>query len=821
MTWDTSCLAPGPHVISAYFICDYKLMQFYCYTGTPTTATTSYTQPEYVQNVGASVEQSSPTSIRVHMPYVFANSTGSRGLKLEHFLPNGQPDNFFWSSGAPTPAGEWTKDFDISCWLPGSHRFVVTATACDQWSRTAETATTVGPENPSISATVVTTGPNAARVDMPFSFPPTVNSRATALYHTKPDGSTDTVYWIGPSDQQSGSWSQPFDTTCWPTGTHTFLATATSCNRTTNSATATLEIVRKPHVDVAIVKGNGTKTAQISYQFPDNEPNGRSLSVEFLPVFPATGVTQLIVPMHPIPVSPGSISVDIPSFGTDGVLRVQASNSCGETDVKDTFIECDCHADEGDKTVGGPVRLWDGSMTYSERDPGTYRYDAMGNMLARDLGGTVEVDPDNPLLRRGALTASPDALPAPGSLHETYAYAGTTSQLSTMTSAGIDHPITYDAAGNELRYYDTRTYSPRNVMSSISEPSEDNRSHTITYGYDGRGVRVIRSEGLTNDPAPFATRHYTYSPELQLLSVTVDDNPNVWGKTAIANVVPATKHQYAWFNGRPVLDLVNGSTLLYTFDDHLGTPLLQTDAAGSVVWRAEYEPYGDVWTMRTGASGDQLLRFPGQEYVGKWEGTEERYNIFRWYRAGWGRFTSADPIGLAGGLNLFRYAAANPIAKTDRKGLVCDVNWWSENLDGFWGTIANWAIDHQFLTWPTGGLGFQPDGGSADVTFMNGIVHPIPGHTSHDVAPLKPVPDDVKHETSFAESRNSACLNCKAVWQCLDNFAKQFDSKKEWCVLGDNCHTAVNDALSACGLSKVPPTPPSPRFPRNRPGDAF
>src|SRR3954469_22626910 len=369
LTWDTSCLAPGPHVISAYFICDYKLMQFYCYTGTPTTATTSYTQPEYVQNVGASVEQSSPTSIRVHMPYVFANSTGSRGLKLEHFLPNGQPDNFFWSSGAPTPAGEWTKDFDISCWLPGAHRFVVTATACDQWSRTAETATTVGPENPSISATVVTTGPNAARVDMPFSFPPTVNSRATALYHTKPDGSTDTVYWIGPSDQQSGSWSQPFDTTCWPTGTHTFLATATSCNRTTNSATATLEIVRKPHVDVAIVKGNGTKTAQISYQFPDNEPNGRSLSVEFLPVFPATGVTQLIVPMHPIPVSSGSISVDIPSFGTDGVLRVQASNSCGETDVKDTFIECDCHADEGDKTVGGPVRLWDGSMTYSERDP--------------------------------------------------------------------------------------------------------------------------------------------------------------------------------------------------------------------------------------------------------------------------------------------------------------------------------------------------------------------------------------------------------------------------------------------------------------------
>ena len=47
-----------------------------------------------------------------------------------------------------------------------------------------------------------------------------------------------------------------------------------------------------------------------------------------------------------------------------------------------------------------------------------------------------------------------------------------------------------------------------------------------------------------------------------------------------------------------------------------------------VVWRAEYEPYGDIWTLRAGTPTDQLLRFPGQEYAGKWEGVEERYNIF-------------------------------------------------------------------------------------------------------------------------------------------------------------------------------------------------
>lgn len=45
------------------------------------------------------------------------------------------------------------------------------------------------------------------------------------------------------------------------------------------------------------------------------------------------------------------------------------------------------------------------------------------------------------------------------------------------------------------------------------------------------------------------------------------------------------------------------------------------------------------------------------------------YNIFRWYRSGWGRYTQADPIGLRGGSNLYRYALANPIRYTDPLGL--------------------------------------------------------------------------------------------------------------------------------------------------------
>ena len=46
-----------------------------------------------------------------------------------------------------------------------------------------------------------------------------------------------------------------------------------------------------------------------------------------------------------------------------------------------------------------------------------------------------------------------------------------------------------------------------------------------------------------------------------------------------------------------------------------------------------------------------------------------RYNIFRWYRVGWGRYSQADPIGLDGGLNLYGYGLQSPLNAVDPLGL--------------------------------------------------------------------------------------------------------------------------------------------------------
>lgn len=54
-----------------------------------------------------------------------------------------------------------------------------------------------------------------------------------------------------------------------------------------------------------------------------------------------------------------------------------------------------------------------------------------------------------------------------------------------------------------------------------------------------------------------------------------------------------------------------------------------------------------------------------------WEGSEENYNIFRWYQGGWGRYTQTDPLGIRASMNLFGYVNADPVGSLDPFGL-CD-----------------------------------------------------------------------------------------------------------------------------------------------------
>ena len=101
-------------------------------------------------------------------------------------------------------------------------------------------------------------------------------------------------------------------------------------------------------------------------------------------------------------------------------------------------------------------------------------------------------------------------------------------------------------------------------------------------------------------------------------------------------------------------------------NDHLATPQNLTDNSGTVVWAADYKPFGEV-TIDPSSTITNNLRFPGQYYDVE---TRLNYNYARDYNPMIGRYVEADPVGIKRGKNhLFVYVGNNPVKRKDPLGL--------------------------------------------------------------------------------------------------------------------------------------------------------
>lgn len=96
--------------------------------------------------------------------------------------------------------------------------------------------------------------------------------------------------------------------------------------------------------------------------------------------------------------------------------------------------------------------------------------------------------------------------------------------------------------------------------------------------------------------------------------------------------------------------------------DHIGRPVLATDALGAVASSISHKPFGEVHTS-TGL--DTGLRFPGQVY--HWE-SELHQNWMRDYDPTTGRYIQTDPLGLEPGPALYSYAYQSPGKFVDPDG---------------------------------------------------------------------------------------------------------------------------------------------------------
>ena len=109
-----------------------------------------------------------------------------------------------------------------------------------------------------------------------------------------------------------------------------------------------------------------------------------------------------------------------------------------------------------------------------------------------------------------------------------------------------------------------------------------------------------------------------------------------------------------------------GGRTLLPVQDGLGNITAVLDAeSGSTVARYEFSPFGEM----VGGSGD-MDACPFR-YQTKWFDAESQHYYFgyRYYDPRMGRWLSRDPLGEAGGFNLYAYCGNDPVNRHDPLGL--------------------------------------------------------------------------------------------------------------------------------------------------------
>jgi RHS repeat-associated protein len=107
----------------------------------------------------------------------------------------------------------------------------------------------------------------------------------------------------------------------------------------------------------------------------------------------------------------------------------------------------------------------------------------------------------------------------------------------------------------------------------------------------------------------------------------------------------------------------------YQFGNHLGSASLELDEQAQIISYEEYAPYGSSTYKAVRSQTETAKRY---RYTGK-ERDEESgfyYHGARYYTTWLGRWASADPIGIKGGVNGYLYVECRPIVAADPTGQI-------------------------------------------------------------------------------------------------------------------------------------------------------
>lgn len=262
-----------------------------------------------------------------------------------------------------------------------------------------------------------------------------------------------------------------------------------------------------------------------------------------------------------------------------------------------------------------------------------------------------------------------------GAGSETYAYNSGTNRLASVTDASGTRTVSYDGRGNTVAEARPGGVAVAASYDGYAQLESYDRTNigAQTYTYNGLGDRVRVNK-------PTGTRHFVYDSQgrvvaeygtsaaevkaefIWALPPAANDNSPFGGDDGIVGYAPLALVAQ---NG------LNQLELYWVHGNHLGVPIVTTNALGQVV-----NPGNDF--LRPG--------FPGQSQVL----SDLYYNRARDYDPVLGRYIQADPIGLMGDVNPYLYANADPVNMVDPDG-----------------QLAWWVIPLGFALWELGGQAYD------------------------------------------------------------------------------------------------------------------
>ncbi len=220
----------------------------------------------------------------------------------------------------------------------------------------------------------------------------------------------------------------------------------------------------------------------------------------------------------------------------------------------------------------------------------------------------------------------------------------------------------YDAWNRLVQVYADDSQNPGQPGDVIAE-----------YEYDSVNRRVEKT--VTEEGGGPTHVHYFYNRDWQLLDerfvdgqgALVASNQRVWS----ARYIDAPIVRFHDGNGDGDLLDAEDNMGYYTGDANYNVTALIDAATGEVISRLVYTAYGTATEYEADWSNPAAPSTDGPLYCGYFfDGETALYQARnRYYDSSLSTFISRDPIGTRGGLNLYEYAADNPVVLVDPLGL--------------------------------------------------------------------------------------------------------------------------------------------------------